>query len=146
MDLENLLEKISGRIRCIIQVVGPRDSGKTLLITKLIERLHKVKRDLRVLVIKHTHHKQIDVVDKDTYRFLEADADAAVIISESGFGIFSRRRDLSEFLGGIDVDLIIVEGFKEHSIGFRVELKEPGDVDKMLEEAFRYAEKCLYLV
>ncbi|MGC9148889.1 MAG: molybdopterin-guanine dinucleotide biosynthesis protein B [Sulfolobales archaeon] len=146
MDLEDLLEKISGKTRCIIQVVGPRDSGKTLLITKLIERIHQVKRDLGVLVIKHTHHKQIDVVNKDTHRFLEADADVAVIISEGGFGIFSRRRDLYEFLANLDTDLVIVEGFKEHSVGFRIELRGLDEVDSMLKEAFKYAKECLDLV
>ncbi len=146
MDLEILLRKIREETPCTIQIIGPRDSGKTLLITRLVRKLRELRKDLFVLIIKHTHHKQIDLVEKDTYRFLDADADAAVIISDKDYGIFSRRIDILSIIDVLKPDLVFVEGFKSYDIGFKIELREPGDAEAVFEYVFKYIINCLSMV
>jgi len=59
----------------IISVVGTKDTGKTVLVTKIIEKL--VKRGFEVGTIKHVGH-ELDVEGKDTWKHKEAGASMVV--------------------------------------------------------------------
>lgn len=122
---------------CVVQVVGPRDSGKTLLITELVRRLKREYRGLRVLVVKHSHHKKIDVEDKDSFRFISSGADLAIVAVESEYALFSREIDPVELVKNLDVDLIFVEGFREESLGLKIDLGETS-LEKALNELYNH--------
>jgi len=88
--------------------------GKTTLIEGLIPALRALGG--RVAVIKHdVHGLSLDSRGKDSRRFVEAGADA--VIACSGNTVLMTERDplaLEDLLPLIhDVDLILVEGFKD---------------------------------
>lgn len=92
-------------------------TGKTTLIEKLIVLLKS--RGLRLAVIKHDAHDfEIDYEGKDSWRFSKAGADITLISSPVKTAIIEQReRSFDENLSMIhDVDLIIVEGYKQESI------------------------------
>ncbi len=90
--------------------------GKTTLIEKIVKVLKN--RGYKVGVIKHDAHQfQIDYPGKDSYRFTEAGADNVVITSDNKVAMIKKiekRESIEELLGLFqDVDIVIVEGFKE---------------------------------
>ncbi|MDD6057314.1 MAG: molybdopterin-guanine dinucleotide biosynthesis protein B [Clostridiales bacterium] len=92
-------------------------TGKTTLIEKLIILLKS--RGLRLAVIKHDAHDfEIDHEGKDSWRFSKAGADMTCISSPSKTAIVEQReRSFDENLSMIhDVDLILVEGYKQEAI------------------------------
>ena len=91
--------------------------GKTTLIEKLVA--HLKLRGLRVAVIKHDAHEfQIDKEGKDSWRFAQAGADITLISSATKTALVEYRpRTFRENLSMIhDVDLILVEGYKQEDI------------------------------
>ena len=92
-------------------------TGKTTLLEKLVALL---KADgLRVAVIKHDSHGfQMDREGKDTWRFGQAGADMTLISSPYQVAVIEYRpRSFEENLTMIhDVDLILVEGYKQEEI------------------------------
>lgn len=132
---------------CIIQITGPRDSGKTLLITKIVEKIRKEGFSQKIIVIKHSHHKNIDVEDKDTFRYLKSGAEASLIAVDSGFGVFSSTIDPTDLVNIDFFDIIFIEGFKELTIGLKIDLSEKNtDIDYEAEKIYRYLleKKCLH--
>ena len=119
-------------------IAGYSGGGKTTLIEKLIPVLKS--RGLKVAVVKHDAHGfQMDHEGKDTYRFSAAGADRVMISSAvSGFAEIDKSpRSLEEMLRGIDdVDIVIVEGYKDADIlkmyvmTKRNEYRKPDDIDK----------------
>ena len=92
-------------------------TGKTTLIEKLVRALKA--QGYRIGVIKHDAHKfEIDKEGKDSWRFTQAGADMMLISSAAKTAIVEQReRTFEENLGMIhDVDLILVEGYKQESI------------------------------
>ena len=92
-------------------------TGKTTLIEKLI--LHLKARGLRLAVVKHDAHDfDIDHKGKDSWRFTNAGADMMLISSATKAAIVeSRPRTFQENMSMIhDVDLILIEGYKQESI------------------------------
>lgn len=101
----------------IIAFAAYSGTGKTTLIEKLI--FHFKKRGLRLAVIKHDAHDfEIDKEGKDSWRFTHAGADMTLISSASKTAVIeSRPRTFEENLSMIhNVDLIIVEGYKQEKI------------------------------
>ncbi|RRJ65871.1 molybdopterin-guanine dinucleotide biosynthesis protein B [Paenibacillus oralis] len=97
----------------IIQIVGYKNSGKTTLITRLLEMFHAM--NLRVAVIKHdVHGFEVDREGTDTYRHRQAGATAAAIVSPWRTAIVEERETpLAGLIGHFQAyDLILVEGFK----------------------------------
>lgn len=92
-------------------------TGKTTLVEKLIESLNA--KGLRLAVVKHdVHGIDIDREGKDSWRFSSAGADV-VIVNSKEKTFCTEQRDLSfeQVLGKIkDVDLILVEGFKNETL------------------------------
>ncbi len=92
-------------------------TGKTTLIEKLI--LYLKEKGLRLAVIKHDAHEfDIDKEGKDSWRFSQAGADMTMISSASKTAIIEHRpRTFQDNLSMIhDVDLILVEGYKQEKI------------------------------
>lgn len=92
-------------------------TGKTTLVEKLVVALKA--RGYRVAVVKHdVHGFEIDKAGKDSWRFAKAGADMTLISSGERTAIIEQRpRSFAENLSSIhDVDLILVEGYKQEDI------------------------------
>ena len=92
-------------------------TGKTTLIEKILRALKQ--KGYRIAVIKHDAHDfEIDQEGKDSWRFTHAGADMMLISSAKKTALIEQRqRSFSENLSMIhDVDLILVEGYKQEQI------------------------------
>lgn len=114
--------------------------GKTTLLTSLIPIL--VRHGIRLSVIKHAHHTfDIDQPGKDSYRLREAGAVQMMLGSQNRWALITERSrteegrrevglfDLLPHIDGDQVDVILVEGFKQERIPkievFRPSLNKP---------------------
>ncbi|MCZ7596220.1 MAG: molybdopterin-guanine dinucleotide biosynthesis protein B [Hyphomicrobium sp.] len=104
-----------------IGIVGWKNSGKTTLIERLIPLL--VRRGLKVMTIKHTHHELRPPDGKtDGERHARAGAIKTIVIAPGAWEMSGRRQagappelaELSSHVTGADV--VIVEGFKSAPI------------------------------
>ncbi len=112
------------------------NAGKTTLITQLIPEL--AKRNIRVSVIKHAHHKfDIDHPGKDSFQIREAGAVQTLIASSKRIALMTELArvknnieeapELEELLKQINpnyADLVLVEGFKNAPIA-KIEVHRP---------------------
>ena len=93
------------------------DTGKTTLVEKLVMTFKS--QGYRIAVLKHDAHRfEIDKEGKDSWRFAKAGADMTLISSAEKTAIIEQRpRTFEQNLGMIhDVDLILVEGYKQENI------------------------------
>ena len=112
-------------------------TGKTTLLEQLIPELNQA--NIRVAMIKHTHHEKFDIDQpgKDSYRLRKAGAEQMLVASAKRWALMvenSRQHqkmnpepDLLELLPHLDLqktDLILVEGFKHERIS-KIELHRP---------------------
>lgn len=120
----------------IVGFIAASGTGKTTLLTKLIPILNK--DGIRVGLIKHSHHNfEIDKPEKDSYRLRQAGANPVMLVSRYRRAIITELHsdaepDLDEqlkFLDQTELDLILVEGFKEEKYPkielYRVSLNKP---------------------
>ena len=100
-----------------IHVIGRKNSGKTTLITELIQALTQL--GYRVGTIKHTHHQhELDAPGKDSHRHREAGAAVVGILSRSMNAVFWQPEpttvsdDRYEIFGSVfsNCQLTLVEG------------------------------------
>ncbi len=104
----------------VLAFAGYSGSGKTTALTALICRLRA--RGLRIAALKHDAHEfQLDREGKDTARFTAAGATAIAIASASRRAVIeetARPTTLNELIAAIsvDVDLILVEGYKHSDV------------------------------
>jgi molybdopterin-guanine dinucleotide biosynthesis protein MobB len=104
----------------VVCIVGHSGSGKTTYIEKLIPELKK--RGYRLAVIKHHPHDfDIDVEGKDSWRYMKAGSDAAVVSSPHKVGLVKNvDHDLGpdelRTLVGDGFDIVIIEGFKKSDV------------------------------
>ncbi len=110
-------------------LVAYSGTGKTTLLTRVIPLLREA--GLRVALIKHAHHQfDIDTPGKDSYRLRQAGAEHVMIASRGRWVWMAetpgqdeaRLADLLDRLGDLDVDLILIEGFK-HERYPKIELR-----------------------
>ena len=100
----------------VISIVGMSDTGKTMLIERLVPELKR--RGYRVGTIKHDAHGfDIDHEGKDSYRHFQAGADTVVISSSAKLAMVkrvAREATIDEIaeLCFSDVDIVITEGYK----------------------------------
>lgn len=103
----------------VVSIVATKSgAGKTTLIENIIKILKS--KHYKVGVVKHDVSKfEIDYPGKDSYRFTQAGADNVVIASKSKLAMIQRLEEekrIDELLWLFnDVDIIIVEGFKNNS-------------------------------
>jgi molybdopterin-guanine dinucleotide biosynthesis protein MobB len=113
-------DSLAGLTLPVVSIVGYSGSGKTTLLEKVIRELKR--RGYRLAVIKHHHHRnlQFDVSGKDSWRFAQAGADQVVIAGPDQVvqvRAYEEDPTLEQIIAGIrDVDLILIEGFKEAGI------------------------------
>jgi molybdopterin-guanine dinucleotide biosynthesis protein MobB len=100
-----------------IAFVGFANSGKTGLICRLLPQF--TARGLRVAVLKHSHHDDLDGADqgKDTWRYRRAGAHATALAAPGLLQITSLvagEPPLPRALARLaaDADLVLVEGYK----------------------------------
>ena len=105
----------------IIGVAGWKKSGKTTLVTRLIEEF--TRRGLKVASVKHAHHAfQIDEADTDSARHRRAGAAQVAVVSAKRWALISELEgapepDLAEVVSMLGpCDLIVVEGYKSAPI------------------------------
>jgi len=103
----------------IISIVGKSGSGKTTLLEGLITELKQ--RGYKIAIVKHSHHADdLDLADKDTWRFTKAGSAISVINSLDHLALYRRMeyyfdpQEISNFILW-DYDLILTEGFKGSS-------------------------------
>jgi molybdopterin-guanine dinucleotide biosynthesis protein B len=108
---------------------GYSGSGKTTLIEQLIPRF--TARDLRVSLIKHTHHDfDVDQPGKDSYRHRAAGASEVLLTCDTRWVLMHELRgapeaSLEEQLAVLSpCDLVLVEGFKQTPIS-KLEVHRP---------------------
>lgn len=91
------------------------NSGKTFLMERLIGEFKK--RGVKVAAVKHSIHlKGVDKEGKDTYKFAQKGADRILLFSDNAFLLYEFARPEPDYLielAGRDMDLVLVEGFKE---------------------------------
>lgn len=104
----------------VLGFYGESDTGKTTLITKIIERL--VAEGLTVATVKITDKEiGMDAKGKDTWRHSEAGSKLVVLSSpiETDF-ILKERKSINEVIQHInwlgEYDVILVEGAKDSDI------------------------------
>ncbi len=100
-----------------IAVVGLSNTGKTELICRLLPLL--AARGLRVAVLKHTHHHDLDLGEqgKDTWRYRQAGAQTVALAAPGLLQVnrsFSGDPPLEQVLSSlvVEADLVLVEGYK----------------------------------
>ena len=102
----------------VFGITGWKNSGKTLLTTRLINEL--TQRGLRVGAIKHAHHSfEIDHEGRDSFRMREAGARQVAVVSKFRWALLSELQPepeplfediLAQFKG---FDMVLVEGYKQ---------------------------------
>jgi molybdopterin-guanine dinucleotide biosynthesis protein B len=119
-------------------------TGKTTLLTQLIRILKQ--EGLRIGLIKHSHHDfEIDRPGKDSFRLREAGASSVMLVSkyrraiitEFSLATESRLDDQLKQLDQSELDLILVEGFRDekfpkielHRSSLKSPLLYPNDPD-----------------
>jgi molybdopterin-guanine dinucleotide biosynthesis protein B len=105
----------------VIGIAGWKKSGKTMLVTRLIEEL--TRRGLKVAAVKHAHHGfQIDEAETDSARHRRAGAAQVAVVSRDRWAMITELEgapepELAEVLSWLDpCDLVIVEGYKGAAI------------------------------
>lgn len=101
----------------VIAFFGRKNSGKTYLITRLIQLL----RDKRVIAIKHIHDEdfEIDYEGKDTWNYAQNGAMTVVAVSKRKFFIVSNNNEQVHPLSivkalrclNLNYDYVFIEGF-----------------------------------
>jgi molybdopterin-guanine dinucleotide biosynthesis protein MobB len=99
----------------VISFVGTSGSGKTTLLMELIQGL--VRRGVKVAAVKHTHEDvETDTAGKDTWRFAQAGAEAAALLTPKRATLFyelgaeAAVERLRDWFGPLDI--VLLEGLK----------------------------------
>jgi molybdopterin-guanine dinucleotide biosynthesis protein B len=120
----------------IFAFVGISDSGKTLIMRKLIGELKS--RGYTVSVIKHCAHGfDLEEQGKDTAQFMEAGSDSVCMYSPDGMAVFQQKKtelDVKkisrEYLKCSD--FILVEGATSNKTLKKIEVLRKGFSEKIL--------------
>lgn len=110
-----------------IGVIGWKNSGKTTLVSKLVDYFSSL--NLKVGVIKHAHHSfDIDHPNTDSYKIRKSGAYKTTIVSNKRLAFIEERVDDSEIdLKSIidmnkDCQILILEGFKKNNDILKIEV------------------------
>lgn len=94
----------------VVGIIGYKKSGKTTLGVRLAHELSKLGKT--VGVIKHVHD-DIMFPDTDTSKYRSYAGFVAAVSSDVSQIILKGKRDLYDLLQYVDMDIVIVEGFKK---------------------------------
>lgn len=104
----------------IFSITGWSGSGKTLLITRLIENFKGKKQ--RVIAVKKVHRDYtLQPEAKDTAKFLKAGADEVYLLAKNELLRMTRLNDAQDFLTGLKAglqenDIVLLEGLTHKDI------------------------------
>lgn len=106
----------------LLAITAWSGTGKTTLLQKVIPLLKS--RDVRVGLIKHTHHNmEIDTPGKDSYVLRKAGADQVIVASSQRWALMcettTEKTDLHYLVDRMEtslLDLVLVEGFKNEAV------------------------------
>jgi molybdopterin-guanine dinucleotide biosynthesis protein MobB len=105
-------------------------AGKTTLLLKLISIFNK--RNIRIAVIKHSHHRfNIDLPGKDSHEFRKSGAKQVLIASSNQWALMVEsevEHPLEYHIQNLQqdaLDLILIEGYKHAAIP-KIEVYRPG--------------------
>jgi len=97
----------------IIAVAGTKDTGKTTLVTKLVEKLSQKGYKVGTVKFSHVH---FDLADRDTGKHRQAGARIVVGTGKETFILFDQPLDLEQVISTIEfnaeLDYLVMEGFK----------------------------------
>jgi molybdopterin-guanine dinucleotide biosynthesis protein B len=97
----------------IITVMGTKDTGKTTLVTKIVEKL--TKKGYKVGTVKFSH-VTFDLADRDTGKHRQAGAQIVVGTGKETFILFDQPLNLEQIISTIEfnegLDFLVLEGFK----------------------------------
>ena len=115
---------------CVVQVTGDKDVGKTVLAEAVIREA--VSRGFVVNAVKAGHHPP-DSPDKDSARLREAGSELVLYVGGGVYAVYSRSPPPIEYLA--TADLIVVEGFRNGRVGFKVHVgpNPPADADMVID-------------
>lgn len=113
----------------VIALAGFSGSGKTTLLCQLLDIISA--RNIRVGVIKHSHHHvEMDKPGKDSYRLNKSGAAQMLLSTPDQVVLFSKQNDHDnldsqlQYLCWDKLDLVIVEGYR-HSNVPKLEIHRP---------------------
>lgn len=115
----------------IIDICGVKNSGKTTLISKLVE--HYASQGFMVAVIKHDGHDfECDIEGTDTRSFSDSGAYGVACFSEKRMfvhrmGTGETEEEIAKFFP--EADIIFIEGLKNSSYN-KIEVIRSGISDK----------------
>ena len=93
--------------------MGTKDTGKTTLVTKIVEKL--VQKQYKVGTVKYSH-VTFDLEDRDTGKHRQAGAQIVVGTGKETFILFDHPLELEKIISTIEfndgLDFLILEGFK----------------------------------
>ncbi|WP_100360923.1 molybdopterin-guanine dinucleotide biosynthesis protein B [Gracilibacillus salitolerans] len=121
----------------VVQVVGYKNSGKTTFISRWIEYL--MSKDYQVATIKHHGHggEPDQIQETDSYQHFESGAKLTTVIGENQLLITADKnklplKTLLLLYQSLDIDIVIMEGYKQIPLPKIVMLKNAKD--PLLEE------------
>jgi molybdopterin-guanine dinucleotide biosynthesis protein B len=126
-----------------LSFLGRSGSGKTTLIERLLP--HLAARGLAVVVVKHAHHRGIELepAGKDTRRFREAGAAGVALVAPDQLFVLEPRSSeptLDEVLRRLPrADLVIVESWHALELPFVEVIGDSGERVAPLPRAARLA-------
>jgi molybdopterin-guanine dinucleotide biosynthesis protein B len=113
----------------IFSIIGWSGSGKTMLITRLIEDFRARQR--RVIAVKSTHAGYaLQPAGKDTARFLQAGAEEVYLLAEREMLRMTRLDSPDALLADLEArlgpgDVVLLEGLTRPGIPV-IEVEDPG--------------------
>jgi len=120
----------------VIGIVGYKGSGKTHLGINLSKELRR--RGCTVAIVKHVQGS-LDIPDKDTGLY-RGHCDQLIAISEKGrTEFFEGKVNFEEVVDSLDVDFVIVEGFKEKKNFPKILCLREKDEEKELSDGLEIA-------
>ena len=121
----------------IVGIVGWKDSGKTTIATKIINKLSS--KNFRVASIKHAHHEfDIDHENTDSFKHRLAGSSQVIVSSSKRWVKISelnnsKEKKLDELINQLsEIDIVIVEGFKKENHPKIEIIKNDNDNDNYL--------------
>ncbi len=95
----------------VLQVVGPRKSGKTTLVSYIVKELNKL--GMSPIVVKQTKHRLEETDKGDTKRFLEAGAKEIWLLTPNGIRLQTTSRpNTCRIISSLE-GVVVFEGGKE---------------------------------
>ena len=124
----------------VISVVGHKNSGKTMLVARLVTALSGIGS---VGTVKHMPSHRFNPGDTDTGKHFDAGADAVVGITKDELVTIARTPSLDKALDALadsGMDFAVVEGYKESNLP-KIVLGNPKEMPDMSNVVATFPER-----